>query len=144
VADDAAQTDYDEYGFPGFPQSGKGSIMTRPVKFSVAIFALLCVASPTYADSCAPSIARVQGQLDAVIEKRAGGDGWKREGVNATLGRQPTPFSLAATEGEGGTNLQIALESLDRARAADRVGDVSVCRRELASARSILRRYRQK
>jgi hypothetical protein len=118
--------------------------MTRPVKFSAAIFSLLCAASPAYASSCAPSIARLQGQVDAAIDKRAGADGWRPQSVDATLGRQPTPFSLAGTEGKGGTDLQVALDSLNRARAADSVGDVAVCRRELASARGILRRYRPK
>jgi hypothetical protein len=114
------------------------------MKCSVALFALLCFASPTYAGSCAPSIARVQGQVDATIAKRAGADRWKHESVDATLGRQPTPFSLAATEGKRGSDLQVALDSLDRARDADRAGDVAGCRRELASARAVLRRHRQK
>jgi hypothetical protein len=114
--------------------------MTNSMKLSFAIFALLCVATPSHADSCGPSIAGVQAKVDAAIEKRAGSDRWKHESRDATLGHQPTPFSLAATEGERGEDLEVALESLDRARAADRVGDVAVCRRELASARAILRR----
>jgi hypothetical protein len=118
--------------------------MISSVKCGVAIVALLCVASPTYASSCAPSIAGVQAKVDAAIERRAGSGKWKRESRDATLNRQPTPFSLAATEGERGADLQVALESLDRARAADRVGDIAGCRHELASAKAILRRHRQK
>jgi hypothetical protein len=75
--------------------------MTTKVTCSIAILAFLGVVSLACADSCAPSIARVQAQVDA------------------------------------------ALDSLERARAADRVGDVAVCRHELASARAILRQQRQ-
>jgi hypothetical protein len=116
--------------------------MASSVKCNAVVFALLCVTSPTYAESCGPSITSVQAKVDAAIERRAGADKWKHESRDATLNRQPTPFSLAATEGERGSDLQVALESLDRARAADRVGDVAACRRELASAKAILRRHR--
>jgi hypothetical protein len=118
--------------------------MTNSIKCVFAALALLFVTSPSYADSCEPLIASVQAKVDAAIERNAGNDRWKHESLSATLSHQPTPFSLAATEGERGTNLEVALESLDRARAADRVGDVAVCRRELASARAVLRRHHQK
>lgn len=118
--------------------------MTNSIKCGFAVFTLLCVTSPSYADSCGPLIAGVQAKVDAAIERRAGHDRSKHESLDATLSRQPTPFSLAATEGERGADLEVALESLDRARAADRVGDVAVCRRELASARAILRRRHRK
>ena len=118
--------------------------MTITMKCKIAILTLLCAASPAYASTCAPVIAGVQAKVDSAIERGASADGWRREGLDAKLGRQPTPFSLAGTEGKRGIDLQVALDSLDRAREADRVGDVAVCRRELATVRSILRRYRQK
>jgi hypothetical protein len=118
--------------------------MTNSIKFGFAVLALLFVTPPSYADSCKSLIAGVQAKVDAAIERHAGDDRWEHESLNATLSHQPTPSSLAATEGERGANLEVALESLDRARAADRVGDVAVCRRELASARAILRRHHQK
>jgi hypothetical protein len=117
--------------------------MTTKVTCCVAILAFLGVVSPACADSCAPSIARVQAQVDAAIEKRAGTDGWKPESHDATRNHQPTAFSLATTEGERGRDLEVALDSLERARAADRVGDVAVCRHELASARATLRQQHQ-
>ena len=113
--------------------------MTTAVKCGVAVFALLCAASPGYASSCAASIARLQVKVDAAIEKRAGADGWRRESLAATRNHQPTPYSLAATEGYPGQDLEVALDSLDRARAADAVGNTPVCRNELAAARTILR-----
>lgn len=118
--------------------------MTSSVKCCVAVAVLLSVASSAHAGSCARSIVGVQAKVDAAVERRAGADKWKREGRDATLGRQPTPFSLAETEGRRGSDLQVALESLDRARAADRVGDVAVCEHELATARAVVRRHRQK
>lgn len=116
--------------------------MTIMLKCSLSIFALLCAASPTYAGPCAPAIARVQARVDATIEKRAAADGWKVEGVRATRNYQPTPWSLAATEGRPGQTLDVALDSLDRARAADSAGDIAVCRQALASAKVILRSLR--
>jgi hypothetical protein len=124
--------------------SGKDRSMTNSVKYGYAALALLFATSPSYADSCEPLIAGVQAKVDAAIERHAGDDRWRHEGLDATLSRQPSPFSLAATEGERGADLEVALESLDRARAADRVGDVAVCRRELASARAILWRHHQR
>jgi hypothetical protein len=120
--------------------SEKDQLMTNPVKVGFAICALLCVASPGHAASCGASIASTQARVDAAIEKRAGADRPQYESRDATLGHQPTPFSLAATEGEHGTQLEAVLESLDRARAADRAGDVATCRRELTSAKAVLRR----
>ena len=117
--------------------------MTTTLKCSFAIFALLCAASPGYAGPCAPSIARVQAKIDAAIEKRAGADGWKHESVDATRNYQPTPWSLAATEGQRGQSLEVALDSLDRARAADNVGNVAVCRQELAAAKAVVRSRRR-
>jgi hypothetical protein len=54
----------------------------------------------------------------------------------------PTPHSLAATEGYRGQDLEVALDSLDRARDADNVGNVAVCQAELAAAKAILRPQR--
>jgi hypothetical protein len=111
--------------------------MAATVKCSLGFIALLSVVSPAYASPCAPSIVRVQGMVDAAIERRAGTLGWKRESVNATRNYQPTPRSLAAAEGFH--DLEVALDSLDRARAADNIGNLAVCRQELAAATAILR-----
>jgi hypothetical protein len=112
--------------------------MTYIVKCHLALAALLLASSPAHASSCGRSIARVQAQVDAAIERTAGGSGWKKESIDATRNYQPTPRSLAQAEGPSGFNFQVALDSLDRARAADRSGDVATCRRELASVKFIL------
>jgi hypothetical protein len=113
--------------------------MTTAVRWGFTVLSWLCVVSPIHATSCAPSIASLQAKVDAVIESRAGKDGWKRESLAATRNYQPTPFSLAATEGSRGRDFEVALDSLDRARAADRAGDIAVCQQALASVRAILR-----
>jgi hypothetical protein len=107
-------------------------------KTFIAIFTLLGVESQSYAGPCASLIAGVQAKVDAAIEKHAGSDGWKRESVGATLGHQPTPHSLAATEGYRGQDFEVALDSLDRARAADRVGRFAACRHDLAVAKAVV------
>ena len=116
--------------------------MRRTVRWGFAALAWLSAVSPIYASSCAPSIARLQAKVDAAIERRAGKDSWKPESLDATRNYQPTPFSLAATEGSRGRDFEAALDSLDEARAADRAGDIAVCQQALASVRAILRAQR--
>ena len=105
----------------------------------VAFCILLSATFPAYADICGHSISRVQVQLDTAIEKNAGAHGWGPESLNALRGHQPTPRSLAAAEDRFGSDFTGALDALDRARAADRVGDMAACSRELARVRSVLR-----
>ena len=113
--------------------------MTKTAQCYAAIAALLIAASPVHAETCAQTIARVQAQVDATIEKRAGSGGWKPESLDALRGYQATPRSLAAAEGGNGQLFEYALDSLDRARTADRAGDSAACHRELANARAALR-----
>ena len=123
-----------------FPQD---KTVTKFVRHYATILALLSAASPAYADSCGRSIPRVQAKVDAAIEARAGSGPSRPESVGATLGYQPTPRSLAAAEGGNGRRLEDATNSLDRARAADRSGDIATCNQELANARAILRQQRR-
>jgi hypothetical protein len=116
--------------------------MGTTVRLNFAVLAWLCAVSPIHAASCAPSIATLQAKVDAAIERNAGKDGWKPESLDATRSYQPTPFSLAATEGSRGRDFKVALDSLDRARAADRTGDIAVCQQALASVKAILRAQR--
>jgi hypothetical protein len=120
-----------------------GKTVTRFVTPYAIILALLGAASPAYADSCTRSITRVQAKVDAAIEARAGSGPWRPESVGAGLGYQPTPRSLAAAEGSSGRPLEDATSSLQRARAADRSGDIATCNQELANARAILRQQRR-
>jgi hypothetical protein len=111
--------------------------MTAP--YCAAIAALLLTASAAHAGPCAHTIASVQPQIDAAIEKRAGSNGWKPESLSALRGYQPTRRSLAATEGGYGHAFEYALDALGRARAADRAGDSAACHRRIANARAALR-----
>jgi hypothetical protein len=113
--------------------------MTSTAKCRFVICILLCAASPAHAGTCQPSIARVQAQLDAAIEKNAGSHGWEAESLDATRSHQPTPRSLAAVEDRYGPDFTGALDLLDRAREADRIGDIATCRRDLARVRAVLR-----
>lgn len=113
--------------------------MTKIAKYYAAIAAVLLMAPAAHAGPCTHSIVRVQARVDAAIGKRADSDSWRRESLSATRNYQPTPFSLAATEGHRGQDLEVALDSLDRARDADRVGNAAVCRQELAAAKAVLR-----
>lgn len=113
--------------------------MTSTAKCRITICILLCAASPAYAGSCEPSIAKVQARVDAAIEQNAGSHGWQPESLDATRSYQPTPQSLAAAEDSYGPDFTAALDSLDRARDADRIGDIGTCKRELDRAQAMLR-----
>lgn len=73
------------------------------------------------------------------IEKDAGSHDWKPESLRALRSHQPTPRSLAEAEGSNGVDFTDALDSLDRARTANRNGDIAACSREIAHARAVLR-----
>lgn len=113
--------------------------MNTTLKCYAAIAVLLLAASPAYAGPCTNTIASVQAQVDAAIENRAGSDGWKPESLDALRSYQPTPRSLAASEGTDGAVFEYVLDALDRARAADRVADSATCHQELVNARAALR-----
>jgi len=111
--------------------------MTPTAKSPIVALIMLCAASPALADSCTNAIARTQAQLDVAIESKADSHGWQRESLNALRNHQPTPRSLA--EAEGGTDFTDALDALDRARVADRTGDIGACDREVGHARDVLK-----
>lgn len=113
--------------------------MTSIAKCSAALFALLCATMPAHAGTCTDDIAQTQARLDLAIEKDAGSHGWKPESLSALRSHQPTPRSLAEAEGSNGIDFTDALNSLNRARTADRTGDTAACRREIAHAQAILR-----
>ncbi|SEN94561.1 hypothetical protein [Bradyrhizobium sp. OK095] len=113
--------------------------MTSIAKCRVALLVLLSATMPAHAGTCTDDIAQTQAQLDLVIEKDAGSHGWKPESLSALRSRQPTPRSLAEAEGGNGVDFTDALDSLDRARTANRTGDVAACSREIAHARTVLR-----
>jgi hypothetical protein len=114
--------------------------MTKTMQRCAAIIVLLLATAPAYAGPCTETIASVQAEVDAAIEARAGADGWKKESLSATRNYQPTPRSLAATEGADGARFGRALDALERARSADRAADSAGCHQELSSARDALRR----
>ncbi|MCH3002885.1 hypothetical protein K3W91_15395, partial [Listeria monocytogenes] len=68
-----------------------------------------------------------------------GTDGWKSESLDALRGYQPTPRSLAATEGSHRRGFEQALDALAQARAASDAGDSAGCHRALTNARAALR-----
>lgn len=123
----------------------QGSTMTPNslIRIAAALIVLLNAATPVHAASCEDSIGRVQAQLDSAIEKNADANGWSPESLEALRGRQPTPRSLAQAEGARGAHLRLALDALDRARAADGSGDIARCRRELSEATLLLQQEPQ-
>jgi hypothetical protein len=96
--------------------------------------AIVLVASPVFAGPCKSSIDELQGRVDAAIEHQASAGSWKPESLSALRNYQPTPQSIAASEGAVGKRYQGVLVLLRRARTADRAGNQARCNAELQKA----------
>jgi hypothetical protein len=109
---------------------------SRSLVLAAAI--LLFAASNALAGPCKSSIDELQARVDAAINNQAGTGPWKPESLSATRSRQPTPQSIAASEGAVGKKFQHVLALLKLARIADRAGNPARCNAELDKARSTL------
>jgi hypothetical protein len=109
---------------------------TRSLHLASVIF--LFVASPIFAGPCKSSIDELQARLDAAIDKQAAADPSRPESLRALRNHQPTPQSIAATEGAAGKKFKAVQILLKRARSADRAGNRDRCNAELDKARSTL------
>jgi hypothetical protein len=109
---------------------------TRSLHLASVIF--LFVANPAFAGPCKSSIDELQARLDAAIEKQAAADPARAESLRALRNHQPTPQSIAATEGAAGKKFKAVQILLKRARSADRAGNLDRCNAELDKARSAL------
>lgn len=96
----------------------------------------LFVASPAFAGPCKSSIDELQVRVDAAIEHQAAAEPWRPESLGALRSHQPTPQSIAASEGAAGKKFKGVLALLKRARSADRAGNLDRCNAELNKARS--------
>jgi len=112
--------------------------MIGTTTYSAVPLIFLLASSTAQAGVCTSAIAQAQSEVDAAIENSLSTDGWKPESIGAMRGYQPTPRSLAQTEGHGSAALQQALDLLGRARKYDRLGNGAACREQLTNVRSIL------
>ena len=107
---------------------------TRSLGLATAF--VLLFASSALAGPCQSSIDELQARVDAAIENQAAAGPWKPESLSALRNDQPTPESLAASEGAAGKKYKRVLVLLKRARSADRAGNQGRCNAELSKARS--------
>jgi hypothetical protein len=84
--------------------------MGRALRLASTI--LLFVASPSFAGPCKSSIDELQARVDAAIEKQAAADPPKPESLRALHNYQPTPQSIAASEGAVGKRFRACWCSL--------------------------------
>jgi hypothetical protein len=100
--------------------------------------AALLGACPAFAGPCETSIGELQARVDAAIERQAAADPSKPESLSALRSDQPTPGSIAASEGAAGKRFHVVLALLRRARSADRAGNPDRCNAILDKARRAL------
>jgi len=99
---------------------------------------LLFPVTAIFAGPCKSSIDELQARVDTAIENQANASSWKPESLGATRSHQPTPSSIAASEGAVGKKYGHVLVLLKHARAADRAGKLARCDAMLDKARSTL------
>ena len=92
-------------------------------------------AYPAVAGPCETAISELQVRVDAAIERQAAAGPSKPESLRALRNDQPTPDSIAASEGAAGKRFQAVLALLRRARSADRAGNPDRCNAILDKAR---------
>jgi hypothetical protein len=126
----------EDYGGPCLGREVYAMDGTRSLALATTI--LLFVTSPTFAGPCKHSIDELQARVDAAIGSQAAADPSRAENLRALRNYQPTPRSLAASEGAAGKRFQAVLKALKRARSADRAGQLDRCNALLDKARSAL------
>jgi hypothetical protein len=111
----------------------------------VLVFAAMAFAASAYAahaGPCSGQIDAMQARVDAKLEAKAAAGPTAKEGVLATMNRQPTPASIAAAEEKLGDispkKVKAIKRGMARARVADKVGDLRACRKALAAVQRVL------
>ena len=109
---------------------------------ALSAVAMVLSISSSYAGPCSDAIARMQVRVDARLAVNAAAGPAAREGVGATMHRQPTPESIARAEeslGEVSAKLAEAVgRTMTRAREADAANDKSACERALGMVEQAL------
>jgi hypothetical protein len=108
--------------------------ITRILALSSA--AITASISASWAGGCSVEIDAMVGRINAVLEASAGaGSTAKEQAVVAGRHVQPTPRSMAAAEAKLGEispeTLELVMQAMARARAADSVGDNVACKEAL-------------
>jgi hypothetical protein len=106
----------------------------------LGLFGFMILVLGSAAGPCAEAIVASQSKIDVRIEAIAGSGRSAKEGLGATMHRQPTPQSLVAEEirlGEG-AKLQAALDALARARQAEQAENREGCEKALIEAEAAL------
>ena len=108
--------------------------ITRMLALSAVAFAASTSAS--LAGPCSAEIDAMMARINAVVHHAAAGSTAKEQAVAAGRHVHPTPRSMAATEEKLGQispeTIKLVEQAMDRARAADSVGDNVACKEALA------------
>ena len=111
---------------------------------ALSAIALFLTVAPSLAGPCAQELADTETAFDDKLSAAAAAGPTAPESTLATLHHQPTPGTVARAEAQLGDisaeNAQTVSEALDRAHAADDMGDAKACHEAIAQAREALRR----
>ena len=96
--------------------------MTQTLKCYAAAAAFLVTIPAAHAGSCSQTMASVQSQVNSAVSTDAVSGGWNPESPYALQGHQPTPGTLAASEGRSGRRFEDALDKLEHTISRSRYG----------------------
>ena len=103
--------------------------------FGVVLGTAITLAAPSFAGPCSAEIDIMRARIGDALDANAASGRQSREGVEATMHRQPTPRSMAAAEEALGDLSQQKVdqvrEAMLRAIKADDSGDHVSCARAL-------------
>jgi len=112
----------------------------RKLMLSAALLALSTIGS--HATPCSHEIDRMQAQVNARLEAKAGGGPVAPESSGALLHHQSTPGSIATAESRLGElppqTAEAVGQAMGRARQADRAGDLSACQQALSDVQAAI------
>ena len=115
-------------------------IARRKLTLSAALLTLSTIGG--HAGPCSHEIDRMQAQVNARLQAKAGSGPVAPESAGALLHHQPTPGSIATAEtrlGELPPQTAEAIEqAMGRARQADRAGDLSSCQQALSDVQAAI------
>ncbi len=99
------------------------------------------LAAPASAkSSCSAELRRTQIAVDRALDQHAAAAPFAPESKSAKLSHQPTPSTIARAENrfDHWPNGDVAIAALQRARQANKRGDLQGCREALREARTAI------
>ncbi len=118
----------------------EGSNVSRLVAVSLLAVSAFLPAASTGKTACSAELRRTSRAVDNALDQHASSGLFAPESTAAKLHHQPTPSTVARAERnfDGWPNGSEAVKAVQRARQANKMGDVQGCLNALREARTAI------